>query len=91
MKQENGTMIIVALTREGSEYTYNRFSAHKVSKASAEKIRNALNENRYRIIAPDMKWHVYEIDKYSPAYDIGRNQSFTIRNGYLYERDCYTY
>lgn len=78
-------MKIAAKTREGTEFLYSASSAHKVSERSAARIVDALNEHRHQL-KPGEKWHVYDVDQYSNAYQIAQYQQFTIRNGYLYER-----
>ena len=80
---------IVAITSAEHEYTYTRYSAHKVSNANAQLICEELNKNKFRICAEGMKWHVYEIDSTNPVYRIAQEQSFTIRNGYMYEESAY--
>lgn len=73
-------MLILAITQSGKEFFYNAKSAHAVSKKSGEKIRDICNKCGYKL-KPGAIWHIYEIDKYSYAYDYAQFQKFTIRNG----------
>ncbi len=69
-------MKIVAITREGAEFVYKASTAHKVSKAGAERICSLLNKARWDLKHPDEKWFVYEVGRYDIAYDIAERQKF---------------
>ena len=70
-------MFIVAITNKGREYAYNYTTAHKVSKASAYRICDCLNENRFHL-KENQVWYVYDIDQYDMAYDFASNQEFRV-------------
>ena len=75
-------MMILAKTHEGSEYMYSPFTAHMVSKASAEVVCSVLNKIGFQILQEKReKWHIYEVDQYDVAYDFAQVQKFTVRNG----------
>lgn len=80
-------MIILAKTLKGQEFVYNPKTAMQVSKASATKICEIVNSCKFRI-KPEKgeTWHVYEIDKYSFAFDYAQFQRFTIRKGIVKAR-----
>ena len=73
-------MIVLAKAVLGHEFCYNAHSAHAVSKRSASKIRDVLNENKY-LLKENEIWHIYDVDQYDNAYDFAATQKFTIRNG----------
>lgn len=73
-------MTIVAKTRPGSEYMYSGKSAHRVSKASAEYIRDILNQYKY-LLNPGETWHIYEIDGYDAASDYVQEQYCRVYKG----------
>lgn len=79
-------MIIIAKAVRGQEFMYSARSAHKVSKASGQKIADCLNENRYKI-DDNQVWWVYEIDEYDSAYDYAINQEFKVYKGKI--KRCY--
>ena len=78
-------MTILAKTRAGKEFLYNAASARKVSKASAQKICDIVNENGFLLKDGEL-WHIYNIDKYDTAYNYANFQSFTIRKGIVTAR-----
>ena len=81
-------MFIIAKAVKGAEYAYNPKSARKVSKKSANQICEIVNKYKFLLGTKDNEiWHVYEIDKYSLAYDFAQYQSFTIRNGIVTARN----
>ena len=69
-------MKILAKTTEGAEYLYSVRSAHKVSARSGQQIADALNKAGYQLERPGEKWHLYDVDEYDTAYDMGLYQSF---------------
>lgn len=73
-------MLILAITNEGQEFIYNARSARAVSKNSASKICDIVNEYKYKLKA-GQKWHVYDVDKYDIAFDYATRQAFKIRRG----------
>lgn len=78
--EENKTMMVVAISAKGHEFLYSAKTAHKVSKASAEKICKALNEAKYHLKDGDI-WHVHEIDKYDNAWIYAHEQEFRVWKG----------
>ena len=75
-------MLILAMSVIGKEYCYISETAHKVSKASAKKICDICNENKYMFSKhPDCHWFVHDVDSYTYASDYASFQSFTIRKG----------
>lgn len=81
-------MYILALTQKGAEFIYNLSTAHQVSKNSAEKIKDTLNQLKYKIKSDSQVWHIYEVDRYDAAYDYATLQRFTIRNNTIKEKFC---
>lgn len=73
-------MVILAKAIKGKEYCYIKNTAHQVSKSSANKIKDVLNDYQYTLKADEV-WHKYEIDKYDGGYDYAEMQAFRIRNG----------
>jgi hypothetical protein len=73
-------MKIVAKTRVGSEFLYDARSAHKVSQAKAEKIRDVLNSVRYGLKDGEA-WYIYDADTYSTASVYAEGQSFRVYRG----------
>lgn len=73
-------MYCIAKSVKGAEYMYNASSAHKVSKASAQKIADALNNAKWNIKDNEV-WHVHEIDRYDRAYDYAEWQEFRVYKG----------
>ncbi len=79
-------MVIIAKTRKGSEFVYNSSTAHAVTKRDGGKIAEKLNALNYDLKQGEM-WHVYNIDKYSNAFQYADNQHFTLhRNGLITRR-----
>jgi hypothetical protein len=62
--------MFIAITNKGQEFLYRSSSRLAVSKASAQKIADALTEVNY-YLNEGQKWHVYD----DPFYE---------REGYLY-------
>ena len=83
-------MMILAKAVKGAEFMYNPRSAHSVSKARAESIRDALNGINYGLNDGEI-WHIYEIDEYSQAYAYGTEQKFFINRGSLKEKKMYSW
>lgn len=79
-------MYILALTQKGAEFIYNLSTAHQVSKNSAEKIKDTLNQLKYKIKNEGQIWFTYEVDKFDTAYSYAMFQRFTIRNGIIKEK-----
>lgn len=75
-------MIVIAMAKKNAEFIYISRTARQVSKASAEKICNIVNECEFLYSCyPGYVWRVHEVDKYDSAFDYAQNQKFTIRNG----------
>ena len=80
-------MLVLAMSAKGHEYMYKASTAHKVSKRSAETIRDIANDCKYLFDRyPDCVWHLHDVDQYDMAYDYAQFQSFTIRNGLVKSR-----
>ena len=79
-------MKILAITTPGKEFIYSVMTAHKVSARNGHKIMNAINEARYKLKDGEV-WHMYDVNEYDRAYDVGQFQNFTIRKGKLYETE----
>ena len=77
-------MTILARSVKGNEYLYAIRSAHKVSKAKAKMIADALNRIQYKIKDNEV-WYVHEIDQYDQACTFAERQSFAVRQGKLKE------
>ena len=77
-------MLILAVAPKGKEFLYRSSSAHSVPKASAYRIRDALNRAGHKLKDGEV-WHLYEVGPYDNAYDIARYQSFSTRKGRIYE------
>jgi len=77
-------MIILAKAVKGHEFLYSAISAHKVSKASAEKIRDVLNGLNYKLNNGEI-WHVFEVENFERAAAYAETQKFTTRKGVLRE------
>ena len=73
-------MTIIAKTRQGSEYLYSAKSAHAVSKASAEYIRDICNQYKYRLNDGET-WHIYDVDMYDIAYNVAQVQRGRVYRG----------
>ncbi len=73
-------MMIVAKSIKGQEFMYNPKSAHQVPKSSAQKICDALNEERWKLKNEEV-WHVHEVDQYDTAFQYAEWQSFSCRSG----------
>lgn len=73
-------MLCIARSIKGQEYLYNARSAHKVSKASAQTIADALNEHGYGLKDGET-WYIHEIDQYCTAYDYAMSQGFRVYKG----------
>lgn len=75
-----GEMLVLAISTKGHEFFYDARTAHKVSKAAAEKIRDICNEYKFRLKDGET-WFLHEVDQYDTAYEYAQFQKFTIRNG----------
>ena len=73
-------MTIIARTNAGTEFLYQANTAHKASKACAEKIAETLNRISWNI-KPGQIWHVYEAYPASLAYEYANAQEFKIYRG----------
>lgn len=91
MASKPKTIRVVAITFDGQEQTFRPYTAHRVSAKSAERIRDELNRNGYRLCAEGMKWELYTVSEFTNAFRAAQNQTFTIRNGYMYETGCENY
>lgn len=77
-------MLVLAKSIKDQEFFYNARSAHKVSKAKAEFIKNELNRLEWKLSEGEV-WYIHEVDQYDTAYDYASYQKFFIRNGCLKE------
>ena len=73
-------MLVVAKSVKGQEYLYGARTAHRVPKASARKICDALNNEGWKLNGGEV-WWIHEIDQYDSAYEYSEWQKFSIRNG----------
>lgn len=81
-------MLVLAMSAKGHEFMYDAKTARKVSKASAQKICDIVNEHKFLYSChPGCVWHIHEVDKYDRAFDYAQFQSFTIRNGIVTARN----
>ena len=80
-------MLVIAKSKAGAEFLYKPETARKVSKSSAGKILEVVNEMKWRL-DPGETWAIHEIDKYDSAFVYAERQAFTIRNGIVTAR-CY--
>ena len=78
-------MLVLAISIQGAEYAYNAASAHKVSKASAEKIAAALNKAGYKL-KPGQVWYPHTVYYLDNAYAYAENQAFTVYKGSIREK-----
>ena len=83
-------MIVLAISAKGAEYLYSSRSAHKVSKASAEKIAAVLNEKRHHL-KDNQVWHIHEVDGYDNASIYAEDMRFSIRNGIVSDHYRFNY
>lgn len=74
----------IAKAVTGREYLYDRYSAHMVPAASANRICSALNAARYRLKDHET-WHVYEYEDGGYDGEYAAFQRFYIRSGKLFE------
>lgn len=80
-------MLILAKSCKGSEFLYSAKSAHAVSKASAAKIRDIVNQYKYKLSENEV-WHIHEVSYYDDASFYAERQKFTIRKGIVKEQFC---
>lgn len=81
-------MLVLAISKQGAEFLYKASTAHKVSKASADKIAEALNASGYMLKAGEV-WHKHEVYLYGSganAAAYAEGQAFTIRRGVISRR-----
>ena len=80
-------MIILAKSVKGSEFLYNARTAHKVSKANAEKIRDVLNEYNYKLKDGET-WFIHDVSEtYDNAGAFASYQAFTMdKHGVVKEK-----
>ena len=77
-------MTILAISAKGQEYLYRASTAHKVSKAKAKMIADALNRIQYKIKDNEV-WFIHEVDQYDSAYVFAEGQKFTTYKNKLRE------
>ena len=77
-------MLILAISCKGQEYLYKKSTAHKVSKASANKICQALNTVKYKLNDNEV-WHIHEVYGYEDAAVYAEGQEFKIYRNNLRE------
>ena len=71
-------MTILAKSVKDHEFLYNAKTAHKVSKANAEKIRDVLNGCNYKLKDGET-WHIHDVSEtYDNAGAYASYQAFTI-------------
>jgi len=80
-------MIVIAKSVKGREYLYSAKSAHAVSMASAEKIRDIVNQHHYKL-EDNETWFIHEIGHFDDAAFYAARQKFTIRKGIVRESFC---
>ena len=73
----------VAITRDGEEFFFKKYTARAVPTTSAEKILAALNESRH-MLKDGEKWFLYDMDG-SQFGTTAETSCFIIRHGYLYD------
>jgi len=73
-------MLIAAKAAAGAEFMYSTKSAHKVSKASGQRIVDALNRIGFDL-KPGEVWHLYNVSEYDNAYYIAESQQFKVYKG----------
>lgn len=61
-------MKMIAQTRKGTEFSYNRAQAFRCSDRSANEICKILNSTRWRLRSNDEIWHVYDCSSYELNY-----------------------
>lgn len=83
-------MKMIAKAIEGKEYLYIAKTAHKVSARSADRICEALNQQRYQLSEGQI-WHVYDMGDYEKEHTAAGYLSFCIKNGYLCEKNPATF
>ena len=54
-------MLVLAISTKGHEFFYDARTAHKVSKAAAEKIRDVCNEYKFRLKEGET-WFLHDFD-----------------------------
>lgn len=82
-------MLVLAMSKKGSEFLYNPKTACKVSKASAKTICDIVNKCQFAYSKyPGSVWQIHEVDKYDTAFDYAQYQKFTIRNGIVKYVEC---
>lgn len=82
-------MLVLAKSKKGAEFMYAAASAHSVSKASAEKIMEALNKAAY-MLRDGETWALHEVwPPYDAAAIYAEGQAFKIRKGRIYRRAHY--
>lgn len=74
---------IIAKTTEGKEFFYSRKDCFSVSKASCQKICNALNQAKYQL-KDNEKWFVYDISDFDIKYTNACFQKLNTRKGKIY-------
>ena len=77
-------MIILAKAIKGEEFFYNAKTAHQVSKAKADLICKALNDNGYDLKEGEC-WYRYDVGQYDMGYLYGETQAFKVYKGTLKE------
>lgn len=75
-------MLVLAQAQKGAEYFYNPKTAHAVSNASGEKIRDALNKAGYMFNGKDgIVWHLFDVSSWDAAGIYASGQAFKIYRG----------
>lgn len=78
-------MLVLAKSIKGKEFIYNARSAHKVSKKSAEKIRDTLNRLKYKLNDGET-WYIHELGYYDGGTAYAETQQFTIYKNTIREK-----
>lgn len=73
---------IIAKTRAGQEFIYSKRNSYSVSKASANRIAEAMNKAQWNIQQGE-KWHVYEIGEWEKDYMAAGYQRLSIYKGHI--------
>ena len=74
-------MKVLALSVKGAEYLYKASTAHKVSKASAEKIAAALNKAGYKTDGGRLVWYAHDVADWETAGIYASAQAFRVYRG----------
>lgn len=74
-------MLVVAKSKKGAEFFYQRNSARQVHKASAQKIADAMNRAKFEGLKDDEIWFVHEVNSFSDTAIIAGNRWAKVYKG----------